>query len=363
MSGNGKKVFLTGASGFVASHILSQLIEEEYKPTASVRSQPKADQILEVHPEWKGKVEFAFVPDIAVPGAFNDALAAEAEKGGFDYIIHTASPVTFTITDVKKDLIDPAVNGTLEALKAAHEKGGKQLKRFVLLGSAVSILNSYDDQTVRGKPYTEDDWNPVTEADAVSSQNPVLGYNTGKVKAERAAWAYLEENKSVFDLAVVNPDVILGPMLQPVPGPKNVNETNDFACYAFFNGTHKAVEDVQFPFLDFTDVRDVALLHVLALTSPLASNKRILTTSGPLSPQLIVNTIRKNFPELESRLPKGGDESLVFPKGLDPTPLNPARSLEIFRDAKGKDWEYRGLEESLTDTVKCILDLEKKWNA
>jgi hypothetical protein len=112
-----------------------------------------------------------------------------------------------------------------------------------------------------------------------------------------------------------------------------------------------------------TDVRDVALLHVIALTSPLASNKRIITNSGSLSPQLVVNTIRKNFPELESRLPKGGDENQVFPKGLAPTPLNPTRGLEIIRDVKGKDWKYRSLDESVTDTVKCILDLEKKWNA
>ncbi|KAM3086289.1 hypothetical protein ACMFMG_000425 [Clarireedia jacksonii] len=363
MSGNGKKVFVTGASGFVASHILSQLIEEGYKPTASVRSQAKADQILELHPEWKGKVDFISVPDIAAPGAFNEVLAAEAEKDGFDYIIHTASPVTFTVKDVKKDLIDPAVNGTIEALKAAHEKGGKQLKRFVLLGSAVSILNSFEDMTVQGKAYTEDDWNPVTEDKAVATQNPMLGYIVGKIKGERAAWAFMEEQKPVFDLTVVNPNIIIGPMLQPVPGPKSVNETNEFACYAFFNGTHKNVEDAQFPFWDFTDVRDVALLHVIALTSPLTSNKRIITYSGSISPQLVVNTIRKNFPELESRLPKGGDEKQVFPKGLAPTPLNPSRSLEIIRAAKGKDWKYRSLEESLTDAVKCILDLEKKWNA
>ncbi|APA13259.1 hypothetical protein sscle_10g080290 [Sclerotinia sclerotiorum 1980 UF-70] len=364
MSAEGKSVLLTGASGFVASHILSLLIEYGYKPTASVRSSSKADQILELHPEWRGKVEFVFVPEITTPGAFDHVFKAQEEKGGFDYIIHTASPVTFSVKDVKKDLIDPAVHGTMEILKATHELGGKQVKRFVLLGSAVSILDSFEDLNApEGKAYTEDDWNPATEHDAVSTQSPLLGYNVGKKNAELAAWSFIKEKKPAFDLVVINPDVIIGPMLQPVPSPKNINETNGFACYAFINGTHKRVDDAVFAFWDFVDVRDVALLHIIALESPLMANTRNIMYSGPLSPQLIVNAIRKNFPELESRLPKGGDEKQVFPKGLHPTPLNNARSLEIFRQAKGQDWRYRTLEESTVETVKSLLELEKKWGS
>jgi hypothetical protein len=74
----------------------------------------------------------------------------------------------------------------------------------------------------------------------------------------------MEEKKPVFDLAVVNPNVILGPMLHPVPGPKNVNETNDFACYALFNGTHKAVEDAQFAFWDFVSLSNSLIYPEIA---------------------------------------------------------------------------------------------------
>ncbi|KAG4025570.1 hypothetical protein MFRU_055g00430 [Monilinia fructicola] len=363
MSTERKTVFLTGASGFVASHILSLLIENEYRPTASVRSSLKADQILEIHPEWKGKVEFVFVPEITTPGAFDHVFKDQAKKGGFDYVIHTASPVTFSINDVKKDLIDPAVHGTIEVLKATHELGGKQVKRFVLLGSAVSVLDSFEDLSApEGKAYTEDDWNPATEENAVSSQSPLLGYNVGKKIAESASWSFVDEKKPAFELVVINPDVIIGPVLQPVPGPKSVNETNEFACYAFINGTHKTVEDAMFAFWDFVDVRDVALMHIIALTSPLMAHKRNIVSSGPLSPQLVVNAIRKNFPELEGRLPKGGDEKQVFPKGLHPTPLNHARSLEIFRQAKGSNWRYRTLDESIEGAVKSLLELEQKWS-
>ncbi|THV48494.1 hypothetical protein BGAL_0245g00170 [Botrytis galanthina] len=364
MSTEGKSVFLTGGSGFIASHILSLLIERGYKPVASVRSPTKANQTLELHPEWVGKVKFVFVPEITTPGAFDHVLKDQAQKGGFDYIIHTASPVTFAVKDVKKDLIDPAVHGTTEILKATHELGGKQVKRFVLLGSAVSILDSFEDLNApEGKPYTEDDWNPATEHDAVSSQSPLIGYNVGKKNAELAAWCFMKEKKPAFELVVINPDVVLGPILQPVPTPKNVNETNEFACYAFINGTHETVGDVMFGFWDFVDVRDVALLHIIALTSPRMANKRHIISSGPLSPQLVVNVIRKNFPELEGRLPKGGDEKEVFPKGLRPTQLNNARSLEIIRQAKGQDWNFKNLEESIVGSVKSLLELEQKWGS
>ncbi|ATZ55992.1 hypothetical protein BCIN_12g05340 [Botrytis cinerea B05.10] len=364
MSTEGKSVFLTGGSGFIASHILSLLIKNGYKPIASVRSPSKVNQILKLHPEWVGKVRFVFVPEITTPGAFDHVLRDQAEKGGFDYIIHTASPVTFSVEDVKKDLIDPAVHGTTEILRATHELGGKQVKRFVLLGSAVSVLDSFEDLSApEGKPYSEDDWNPATEHDAVSSQSPLIGYNVGKKNAELAAWHFMKETEPSFELVVINPDVVIGPMLQPVPSPKNVNETNEFACYAFINGTHRAVGDAMFAFWDFVDVRDVALLHVIALTSPHMANKRHIISSGPLSPQLVVNIIRKNFPELEGRLPRGGDENEVFPKGLRPTPLNNARSLEIIRQAKGWGWNFKTLEESIVGSVRSLLELEQKWGS
>lgn len=111
------------------------------------------------------------------------------------------------------------------------------------------------------------------------------------------------------------------------------------------------------------DVRDVALLHVIALTSPHMANKRHIISSGPLSPQLVVNIIRKNFPKLEGRLPRGGDENEVFPKGLRPTPLNNARSLEIIRQAKGWGWNFRTLEESIVGSVRSLLELEQKWGS
>jgi len=349
------KVFLTGANGFVASHILAQLIEKDYEVVASVRSPAKSDEILSLNPSYKSaNLSFAYIADIAKPGAFDDVF--KSAETGFDYIIHTASPVTFDVKDPQKELIDPAVVGTSGIIESAHKLGGKTLKRFVLLGSAVAVLNSFEDLTREGKPYTEDDWNPVTAEYAISNNDIVNVYNVAKKLAEQVAWDFLASAKPVFDLVVINPDIIIGPMLQAVPSAKAINETNKFAVYNFFNGTYKKIEEVAFPFYHFADVRDIARAHVLALEKPAASNKRIITVSGLITPQLVANIIRKNFPELRERVPEG-EPKQILPKGIQPTGWDTSRSFEVL----GPDWSYIGLEQSLVDAVTVILELEKRW--
>jgi len=218
------------------------------------------------------------------------------------------------------------------------------------------VLNSFEDLTREGKPYTEDDWNPVTAEYAISNNDLVNVYNVAKKLAEKVAWDFLASAKPVFDLVVINPDIIIGPMLQAVPSPKAVNETNSFAVYNFFNGTYKKIEEVTFPFYHFADVRDIARAHVLALEKPAASNKRIVTISGLITPQLVANIIRKNFPELRDRVDEGNPEQ-ILPKGIHPTGWDTSRSFEVL----GPDWSYIGLEKSLVDAVTVILELEKGW--
>lgn len=220
----------------------------------------------------------------------------------------------------------------------------------------------------------------MTAAYAIENNDAVAAYNASKKLAEQAAWQFVESAKPIFDLTVINPDIIIGPMIQPVPKPQSVNETNDFAVYSFFNGKYKQIEGLTFPFYHFVrhftlhisysvlaityfakiiyqvDVRDVALAHILALTSPAASNKRIILVSGLITPQLVINTIRENFPELTSRVMEG-EPSQIFPKGVHPTGWNTTRSFEVF----GPDWGYVGLEKSLIDTIHSILVLEKQW--
>lgn len=79
----------------------------------------------------------------------------------------------------------------------------------------------------------------------------MLGYNASKKLAEEAAWHFMEENKPVFDLTVINPDIVIGPMLHPVSGPKSINESNKFFVHNFMNGEYKQIDGLTFPFYHF----------------------------------------------------------------------------------------------------------------
>lgn len=103
------------------------------------------------------------------------------------------------------------------------------------------------------------------------------------------------------------------------------------------------------------DVRDVARSHVDALQNPSAANQRILLISGLITPQLVVNSIRKNFPDLANRVPKG-NPSQVLPPGVHPTGWDMRVSLGILADGtKEGKWEYIGLETSVIDTIESMM--------
>lgn len=107
MAGSAGRVLLTGANGFIASQITSDLIARNYHIIATVRTEAKAQQILDRHPTWKPYITFVYIPDMIIPGAYDEAF----KLGDIDYIIHNASPVSFAPKDIQKDVIDPAIEG------------------------------------------------------------------------------------------------------------------------------------------------------------------------------------------------------------------------------------------------------------
>ncbi len=105
-------VLLTGGNGFIASHILSQLISAGYAVTTTLRSPSKAQALLSTHPEWEHKIKFVYIPELTAANAFDEVFEKVAEGGGgFDFVIHTASPVHFVVQDVERDLVEPAIKG------------------------------------------------------------------------------------------------------------------------------------------------------------------------------------------------------------------------------------------------------------
>lgn len=79
----------------------------------------------------------------------------------------------------------------------------------------------------------------------------MLGYSASKKLSEEAAWQFIADRKPSFDLTVIHPDIVIGPMLQPVRGPENVNMTNQLPIYNFMNGTYQDIDSIRFPFYHF----------------------------------------------------------------------------------------------------------------
>lgn len=140
------RVLLTGGSGFIAVHVLEALLTQGHSVVTTVRSEAKAQMLRDTFPNYgKDKLDFAIVPDIAEEGAFDEAVKSDPP---FEWVIHTASPFHFNVTDTKKDMLDPAVIGTTGILKAI-KKSAPSVKRVVshlLLGSNIhSLTLNFED--------------------------------------------------------------------------------------------------------------------------------------------------------------------------------------------------------------------------
>lgn len=188
--------------------------------------------------------------DLTDPASFDEVA------NGCEYVMHVASPYVLDVEDPARDLLQPAVEGTLNVLRAATSAG--TVNRVVLTSSFAAMMRP-PEQGV----FTEDDWNVKDSLE----RSP---YNYSKTMAEQAAWDYAQSGLAGFDLVVINPPAVIGPSIVP-----RVNET-DSLFIGMTNGTQPAVVSIDWPFVD---VRDVALAHIRAIEKPHAAG-RYLTAAG-----------------------------------------------------------------------------------
>nr|XP_023900337.1 ketoreductase azaE-like [Quercus suber]POE50716.1 ketoreductase azae [Quercus suber] len=333
------RVLLTGGSGFIAAHVLDFLLERGHSVVTTVRSQEKADKIASAHPNYgKDKLSFAIVEDIAQPNAFDNAVVSSPP---FEAVIHTASPFHFNVTDVQKDLLDPALIGTTGVLKSI-KKSAPSVKRVVITSSFASIIDSSKSPRP-GYTYSEKDWNPITKTQA--TENPSNGYRASKTFAERAAWDFIEQENPNFSLATMCPPLVLGPIVHYLNSLDGLNTSNQRIRDIMLGKAKDQIAETG-TFI-WVDVRDLALAHVLSAEKEEAANKRFFITAGYFSNKEIAQIVGKNFPEYKDGLPTeqtpGGD----YPEG----------GVHGYDNSRTKELlgiKFRPLEESIVDTVKSL---------
>ncbi|KAI5957947.1 GRP2 [Candida theae] len=291
-------VFISGATGFIAQHIIKLLIEAGYKTIGSVRSEEKGEDLKSLLKSGGLKSElfsYVVVKDIGAKGAFDEALKTHPNITVF---LHAASPVTFEVADIEKDLLNPAVEGTINALNAIKEYG-KNVKRVVVTSSYAAVAG-FADLATPGKEVNEDSWNPITREQALT--NPFLGYIGSKKLAEKALWKYVEDNKPQWEITVVNPVFVFGPQAFEVKDKSKLNASNEVINSILTAGKKK--EEPQQYASYFIDVRDVAKAHVLAFEKKEAAGQRLIVSEGPFTSGEIYDIIVEDFPKLKSEIPR-----------------------------------------------------------
>jgi len=242
------KVCVTGASGFIAAHIVKQLLDAGYQVKATVRGEASRYPYLTSLDGAAERLEFAQA-SLQDEGAF-DAIVADC-----DVVMHTASPYIVNVKDPQRDLVDPAVQGTNNVLNACAKSS--TVKRVVLTSSVAAVTDEASNEIT----FSEDNWN--TKSDL--KRNP---YFYSKTLAERAAWDFVEKNKPGFDLVAINPFMVIGPSLGP-----GLNESNKILS-DILSGAYPTLMSVTW---GIVDVRDVAKAHVLAMETPKAKGRYLVS--------------------------------------------------------------------------------------
>jgi nucleoside-diphosphate-sugar epimerase len=272
-------VCVTGGSGFIASHIIKQLLEKGYTVIAVVRDLSNDSKIAHLKNFPQKPSQLSIRQAVIEEGTYGAALK------GANILIHTATPYKYTADDPQKEIVYPAIKGTEDAIKAALENG---IKRVVVTSSGGAIL-SYP--VTQEYTYTDKDWNKVSSL----VNNP---YFYSKRLAEEVAWKY----KDKIEIVVVNPFFVLGPVLSTT-----IN-TSLSLIKGFLLNQGKVMPGR----VGIVDVRDVATAHVIAAEHPQAVGKRILLCNSVEPWKRVVETIRKDFPQYPLPSTEGINEGVSW---------------------------------------------------
>jgi nucleoside-diphosphate-sugar epimerase len=335
------RVAVTGAAGFIGSHVVLRLLERGHEVVGTVRDASDAGRTDHLRALAEGKPGSLRLvsADLMEPGSFDAAVS------GCRWVVHTASSVRLTAPEPQRDIVDVAVRGTAHVLEAARR--AETVERVVLTSSIAAVV---DDSRPAPYVHTESDWNES----ATLGKSP---YPLSKVEAERFAWRFMDELPPVnrFSLVTLQPGYTLGPVLA-----RGHLRTSPGAVRDLLRRTFPACPKLSF---SLVDVRDVAEAHVRALENEDAAG-RYICVSRPLWMREMSAAIRAELPQ--SKAPTRELPNLVmYAVGA----LDKRLSFSFLRRNLGKRFDlsaerartelglaFRPPEESVRATARSIVD-------
>jgi len=243
-------VLVTGATGFIAKHCILTLLKSGYQVRGSLRTMSRADEVKSALAPHADVSNLTFVKlDLMSDDGWDEAM------NGCDFVQHVASPFPGGEPKDENELIIPAREGALRALRAAASAG---VKRLVLTSSMAAVAYGKQDRTP----------GPFTEADWTNTDSNIGAYIKSKTIAERAAWEFINSGAAGdLEMAVINPGAVLGPLLD------NTWSTSGELVRLLLARKMPACPRIAFAMID---VRDVAEAHLQAIIKPEAAGERFL---------------------------------------------------------------------------------------
>ncbi|KAK5994940.1 Ketoreductase CTB6 [Cladobotryum mycophilum] len=343
----GNLVLITGVTGHLGFPILTQALDAGYHVRAAVRSEAKAQSLLEAAPlkarQTGSRLTFAIVPDLTAPGAYDEAV------NHVQYIIHVASPIPspdLTVDQFQTGLIDPAVKGTLEILESARK--ASSIRRVVITSSIAAILPFKNLVGGGDTVYTAED--RISTPDIAGVLNTFQAYAASKAKAFNEAEAWVSRERPTFDVIHVHPSFVMGrDELQTSRQRLRSNGTNQYIVRA-------AVGEVSVDAVPGTTVHvdDVARVHVGALSSRIIGNTSYIVTSNP--PGLFHGN---DYGEVGAVVAKYFPDALAT-GALSATGKQPHTVLRIDATKTEKDLGFTHLafEDQIKDVISQYLELD-----
>jgi nucleoside-diphosphate-sugar epimerase len=335
-------VLVTGGTGFLGAHCLIQLLAAGHETRTTVRNLAREDEVRAMlrqggAGEVGGRLA-VFRADLNDDAGWTEAVA------GCDYVLHVASPFPSTVPKDENELIVPARDGVLRVLRAARDTG---VKRVVLTSSFAAIGYGHK---VRTTPFTEEDWTNLKDRN-------VQPYQKSKAIAERVAWDFIAQEGGKLQLAVINPVGILGPVLGPD------YSTSIHLIKRLLDGATPGCPDLWY---GSVDVRDLADLHLKAMTDEAACGQRFLATGGDfLSVRLMALILKSGageagrrvatrpLPNWMMRLVALFDSEI---KGLLPE-LGKRKNGSNEKARRLLGWTPRSPQEAILATAQSLLEL------
>ncbi len=330
-----KKVLLTGVSGYIGLHCAVELLKKGYAVKGSIRNLSKAQKLtktIEKYVNLNENLEFCEL-DLLNDDGWDEAVT------DCDFVMHVASPFFSKVPKDENELIKPAVEGTLRALKAAHKAG---IKRIVLTSSMVAMLGDL----IGNENITQNSWTDINAKNATA-------YLKSKTLAEKSAWDFVKDKE--MELVTIHPGPVYGPSLSD-----NLSGESMTLFKQIITGELKQMINAS---INMSDVRDVAKVHVSALENEQAIGQRfIVATEMAHSFQEITKLLKSNgyekvgtgvAPNFMVKLLSNFNSEM---KGM--LPYLGKKYVGDISDTKNIfDWEPIPFDKMILDTAKSVSEI------